>query len=1017
MNKVVKQIVAMAAVAVFSAVGLSARGEAVVFDGTGAWPTGGDVEIPANTSIVVDDAHVAAVAGWETLKVNTGSRLTFANASSEATLNANCSGGGTIAALDSCKLVIAGDNRNFSVWNTSQMQFTNSNVLVTHEYGLCCGKGSTYATFYFTKTGTLGALNFDNGEVAFTNHCPIYFVCDNAYTAGGDKMTIGSIAPEKYFVQDADFRSQPGGANRYLRFKNNYRQISGYFGNTYAGSMLAIVSASTPSLGVYLDGTTKLNRGQESGSFLMESLAVYGLQLHFANTGGFTGNIIDQDTGTLYFDNSEALADPAEGKRTNVRDITLAVNAQLQTTYKSRVELNADTTIHRLSNFNYSNPESGTRYWPLNADAPATLTLGGNGAGANYAPVPVQLTGQASLFVNNNATNAICTKVSAPDGTLTIENAALRLVAGTGSGTDAGWDGTGTVIRNGGVLICESPVSLIGGRSALEIEEGGKLVFADSCTGAVFSRVTIGGTDLDIGSYTFAELRDEYGLGDYVEGAESSVITVDIPEGEWTGWPDEEDGVATVPKNAQVTISDDDVTKVAKLAAIRMGSGATVTCSPTVALAIKARISGTGAFRIVDAANVVILGDNSKLASPGSFYIENSAVAVSNRFGLGSARTGAANVKFVSADRKLVFGLADSKHFTNEVALVYDQTVAVPVASIGSASGDEYFVQAADFTCASFAQYEKRLVFRGNTEFSAGTFSVSGGLYAYGDLHAKVKFGAGCSVVNSAKTMATIAFYGAGYNVGMDAIPVFDFGPQSAVGIVGVVREMCILKFSNADIFTGETKPAVSYTTALTSQAAHGVIDFCGCDQTLGSLSIHYSSPAAKKDSKQIAPYRSDAPATLTVQATGTGLVRNQINFEGALGYRYAGAGTNLFCNLKSTSTGGFRVSSGVSGFDWGAAWGGTNIVVDGTGTLYVSADSAPAFGTRAVAKTSGVTLTLRDSGKLYLEGGETFIGWAIRDGEDIPRGTYTAVNCDWIEGEGSLRVLHDHAGIVLIVR
>ena len=994
---------------------LNGLAEAVEFDGTEPWPTGGDVVL--TKSVVVDDAHVAAVAGWENLTINSGVRLTFANASAEATLNANCSGGGTIAALDSCKLVIAGDNRNFNVWNTSQMQFTNSNVLVTHEYGLCCGKGSTWATFYFTKTGTLGALNFDNGEVAFTNHCPIYFMCDNAYTAGGDKMTIGSIAPEKYFVQDADFRSQPGGANRYLRFKNNYRQISGYFGNTYAGSMLSITSASTPSLSVYFDGTTKLNRGEETGSYRMDSLAVYGLQLHLANTGGFTGSTFDQDTGTLYFDNSEALADPVEGKRTNVRNITLAVNAQLQTTYKSRGELNADTTIHRFLNFNYSSPESGTRYWPLHADEPATLTLGGDGAGANYAPVPVQLTGQASLFVNNNATNAICTKVSAPDGTLTIENAALRLVAGTGSGTDAGWDGTGTVIRDGGVLICESPASLTGGRSALEIEEGGKLVFADGCAGAVFNRATIGGVELDIGSYTFAELRDEYGLGDYVEGADASVVTVDIPGGEWTGWPDEEDGVATVPKGAQVTISDDDVPKVAKLSAIRMGSGATVTCSPTVALAIKARISGTGTFRIVDAANVVLLGDNSKLASPGSFYIENSAVAVSNRFGLGSARTGAANVKFVSADRKLVFGLADSKHFTNEVALVCNQTGAASIASIGPEAEDEYFVQAADFTCASFAQYEKRLVFRGNVEFSAGTFSISGGLYAYGSIHAKVKFGSGCSVVNSAKTPATIAFYGAGYNVGMDAIPVFDFGPQSAAGIVGVVREMCVLKFSNADIFTGETKPSVSYTTSATAQAAHGVIDFCGCDQALNAFSIHYSSSKVTKGNKQIAPLVSEAPATVTLLTTDAGLVRDQVSFEGALGYRYAGAGTNLLCNLKSTSTGGFRVSSGVAGFDWGAAWGGTNIVVDGTGTLYISADSAPAFGTKAVAKTSGVTLTLKDSGKLYLEGGETFVGWAIRDGEDIPRGTYTAVNCDWIEGEGSLRVLHDHAGIVLIVR
>ena len=110
-------------------------------------------------------------------------------------------------------------------------------------------------------------------------------------------------------------------------------------------------------------------------------------------------------------------------------------------------------------------------------------------------------------------------------------------------------------------------------------------------------------------------------------------------------------------------------------------------------------------------------------------------------------------------------------------------------------------------------------------------------------------------------------------------------------------------------------------------------------------------------------------------------------------------------------------MSSGVAGFDWGAAWAGTNIIVDGTGVLYVGADSAPAFGSRAEAKASGVTLRVNDGGRLYLESGETYVGSAYRGGNRLRRGEYTAANCDWIEGGGTLRVLRDGAGMTVIFR
>ena len=247
----------------------------------------------------------------------------------------------------------------------------------------------------------------------------------------------------------------------------------------------------------------------------------------------------------------------------------------------------------------------------------------------------------------------------------------------------------------------------------------------------------------------------------------------------------------------------------------------------------------------------------------------------------------------------------------------------------------------------------------------------------------------------------------------MAAVSRVNFGPKSFSGFSYFFNSTSYVKFLTENVFADAPGLMLQYQPSALAQKGRSVYEFCGRDQTIGS----FGNYAGTVQGSSFVAVTSDAPATVTLTTQNAALRRDSLEFQGYMGYHYNGAGTNLLCNMKSTARGDFRVSSGVAGFDWGAAWGGTNIVVDGTGTLYVSADSAPAFGAKAVAKTSGVTLTLRDSGKLYLEGGETFVGWAIRDGEDIPRGTYTAANCDWIEGEGSLRVLRDHAGIVLIVR
>ncbi len=137
---------ALAALAAFDAF-------AVTFDGTGDWPTGGDVELVA--TVQVDDAHVAAVAGWQTLTISSGCRLNFVNTGTAATLAATVSGAGKVGTVDSFGLTISGDNRSFS----GGFVFTNSAVTVANEYGLG-GPSTTAANVYFSKAGTLGALDF-----------------------------------------------------------------------------------------------------------------------------------------------------------------------------------------------------------------------------------------------------------------------------------------------------------------------------------------------------------------------------------------------------------------------------------------------------------------------------------------------------------------------------------------------------------------------------------------------------------------------------------------------------------------------------------------------------------------------------------------------------------------------------------------------------------------------------------------------------------------------------------------
>lgn len=994
------------------------------------WPTSGDIAITSGTITVTDD-EVDIAAGWENVTISSSATLKINNTSKPLVFKAKINGNCWFRADDSCGLTLAGDNSGH--WGNQNFKFVDSNVIVAHEYGLGKNDKNLRCEFTYTVGKTTGNLTFHNpawddpdftGKKAFTNHCHILFRLSGteAYPDDGKFLAIGSSAADEYFVQDGNFLFDY--TAKQTSFRYNYEQISGQFGPSFQTTGYTFTRQSKDCAGeLRFSGTTKINGAFVENTTQFGSWLNYHRNTHFGHSGG-THIIYARDQGNDFLESDNVFDDFVAG----CDPIAYQPIAMDQSVYKNSMDLQGHSVRFKEFQNYYSAVPTATSssHYYLTSSVPATVTLyRETKTGADTAnPTPTELRGAVSLVIDNGVTNRLSTRLSKTTGTLTVKSGSALVYQWKG-----GWAGSAVTVEAGACLDALSERALSAGTAVLTVEAGGKLRL-HAGSDAVFTAATVGGQRIYADDYTVASLKEAYPAAvDCVEGDDTAVVKVTgLP---WTGWPDVEGGFAEVPKNASVAITDDDVEKVAKLSEIWLCAGSTVTCSSTAALAIRAKIAGSGTFRIVNAENVVILGDNSNLVAPGCFYIENSAVAVSNRFGLGSAQTGAATVNFGSISRKLVFGLENCRAFTNDVALVLGQVGSGAVGWIGSSATDEYLVQNADVTLTAFRDYVTRLTYGGNVEFAAGTVSVSGALYLYGDMFAHLTFGAGASFVNTTSTPKTIAFYGAGYNVGMDAIPVVDFGPQSATGVGGVVREICVLRFPKANVFADGSVASLLYTTATLAQAAHGVVDFCGCDQTLGGMSVHYSSAKVTEGNKQIAPLVSEAPATVTIQTDAEDLVREQVNFEGALGYRYNGAGTNLLCNLKSTSTGGFRVSSGVAGFDWGATWGGTNIVVDGTGTLYVGAGSAAAgvFGSASGVTKSQALLTVSDAGRLYLESGETVVFNAIGSTGPLNRGIYCsaenaeakasgALGVDWIAGAGTLRVLKGPvSGMVLLLR
>ena len=923
------------------------------------WPDeeGGTAVVPKNAAVTIAAADVAKVAKLGRIVLGLGSTVTCAN-TTRLNLSAALSGMGTFRIVDNAAgVTILGDNSKLAAPGAFWIE--NSNVAVSNQFGLGSAKTGA-ATVYF---GLGRALTFGLADSHyFTNNVAIHYT---GLANSNNSCLFASASPDDYLVQNADFlHLAPGGASAVQRinFQNNVEFISGTFGSTVNAAFSSGIKDAASS--VRFSGSTFVCIGNPAGAG--QTWYVYGSGYHWAHGGGTHIGAFQHDTGTDFIDADGLFAEPTAA----FPSFRWKSYSQEQTTYKNLLDLNGhDLVIRGISSAN-GITEANATYVRATSATPATLTISGNDKTGDEVGAP-EFGGKVSVVVDNNITNRFVHKVSSPDGTLTVRSGTLLFQ------WKGGWDGTATVV-DGGKLVCNCTEAFAGGRSTLSMT-GGRLELTANCPRVFFSAATIGGTTLELDSYTFKTLRERYGLGEYLVGDDAAELCVVGISGEWTGWPTEPGATARIPRDTTVTITDADLANVAQLGKIELGLNSTLVCANTAALAISCPISGYGQIRIVDnAAGVTLLGDNSKLVSPGAFWIENSNVAVSNQFGLGSFRTGAATVYF-GIDRKLTFGLADSNYFTNNVAIKYQAVASAgssaAVCYFGSASTDEYLVQNADFLhLASSVSYGKESPRpTGNVEF-LGKFGLSTGttstMYVIAANDAVVRFGKTCTFVTPTGAKLDVWLYGAQHPHGVRWIYDSDDGAQ-----------MNAIRYNIGTFQPGRDNAWGDAATTLTQlyyfrnlQSAwyyQSILDLDGKNVACNSFGCQsYEKVVDRSDYTGCAIVTSGVASVLTL-ASKTAMWRwEPLMFRGAAGFRYAGVGTNLFVGVTSDSTGSYRVSSGVSGFDWGAKWGGADITVDGTGTLYVGAESAGVFGTKAEVKAKKVVLNLKDSGKLYLESG-----------------------------------------------
>ena len=933
------------------------------------WPDSGIAYVPMGTAATVPDAATAAkVAGLDGIVflddagLNVGALPSVTYSLGDAlTFSTPVEWNGTVR-FESCgKVTLSGNNAKL----TGQFFFTNTDCTVTHEYGL---GSKTSGRVYFWR-GNDKTLLFDSEAAVITNHVDLFI-----YALSGKHYAFGSASPETKLVQDGEvYFGLPVYQQQHSFSFYNAVDILGAFkfvlaSGTSGSQYLTVKHASSPNSGV---------------------VGFYGA---FLGTGGyFYWNAGDRWDIGCPISNSDCQFLPSPNATFNC----LAPNV-FAPLYNWRPNQDGAIIVMNgfdqvINGFRYLSGNASTQtgvtgksMLTVTSEDPATMSL----LGSESKAVQMSVQGAAGLCMAGSGAYTFYNLFGDTTGELSVKSGKLTLDSG------CYWNGTNVTVR-GGELVLVSVNAVPTGKANLLVT-GGSLTVKAGAAASFFSGTFGSGEDavtLADGTYTMAQLRATDGVRDFIgdDADDEATITVDSTyEGPWTGWP-EEGGEVRIPKGATVVVAAEDFGRIAKVTALSIGNNATLTYSGFAAeeMPYNFPVSGSGRIEFKDiSGTVVITADNSGLVAPGGFTFEQTDVVVSNRYGLGSAQTG--ECRFTSAtgnpDPPINAMTFMGTGLTNDVDLTFYNAFTLSYNDT-SVTSSWPLVQNGDLSMVGGAtvQYRgylpKGAVFNGDVKGDyfnlAGKFEYHGTMSSSGTGNTMWNFG----------TSATVDFY----------------GPEGMSTSIQTWQWGYTLNFH---------APYQLKTTSTFGSYDHATFELNGFNQQIGSLAGVNGMTDA---STGIVVFNSETPAEMRfANAAGASTAyRCTANFTGAASLRYAGTAKQYLGRGPNATTGDLTVESGRLEFTYGAAWGGTNVVVSG-GTLAIAASASTNkvtgagtfFNRKALLQVSGAGAVDIAAGRT-----ETVKCYSI-DGVWQPKGDYTL-------GSGTLRVRRSdpNEGILILVR
>ena len=454
------------------------------------------------------------------------------------------------------------------------------------------------------------------------------------------------------------------------------------------------------------------------------------------------------------------------------------------------------------------------------------------------------------------------------------------------------------------------------------------------------------------------------------------------------GFWEDKSGEVTIPAGETYTVAEEDVVYLDNVTKIIFGSAKSVlkfTNAETTCI-LKAPLVGEGSLD-VENAKLVLEADNSGYF--GATTVDKSfangkgcsTLVISNRYGLGTAATPVFKYR---QGATIKFG---GNGLTNDVAIGgFDYNTTF---NPSWDDDDGVFVQNNDLTPINTLQFR-------NAELTQGRVGR--------DTPASFNVATGC-VLKVGRNVhylgGTTESYTSGFGADDATIEWGTLGTNvfSGVTISQHAHFICIRE--NA-LHVDDSVPANRGYVKLNAirNGDRGVFDLNGYDQSVRWI----DGPGAT-----VASYNSTitsaAPAKLTfTRPTSDAPTFQRLIFRGQISFEYAGAPDSSFgfVGNKSTSTGGFAVSSGTFTMDTGFGWAGTNVVVSGGNLILKS--TTPFTDTNTVIRVTGGKLTLGPNVGLWLR--ELTLGTKVLKYGKYLASTLAAQYPEYIEGDDTATIV-----------